>query len=118
MPATPLHGWQMTEPASFDVPDDLLPIAAIARAWPAKKGGVSPGLVFRFADKGRRGVVLRTLDVPGVGLCSCQQWVKDFIAALNRPQVTQRGPAKTSTFHKPRLRDLGNRRPPSATESM
>lgn len=108
----------MTEPSSCDVPDDLLPIAAIARAWPAKKGGVSPGLVFRFADKGRGGVVLRTLYVPGVGLCSCQQWVRDFIAACNAPEPTQRSSATSAMARKPRLRDLVARKPEARTDSV
>lgn len=116
--AVPIDGQQMPERTFSEVPDDLFPIAVIARRWPAKAGGISPGAVFRFANRGRKGVLLRVLDVPGVGLCSCMQWVKEFIATCNPPERTDRSAANSSTPQKPRLRDLVSRRQESRNDSV
>lgn len=100
----------MKECSTSEVPDDLWPIAVVARRWPGKDGGISPGAVFRFAKRGRRGVLLRVLEVPGVGLCSCLLWVRDFIAACNAPTLG-RGGSSFGSPRKPRLRDRVRRNP-------
>lgn len=100
----------MDESNQSRVPDDLWPIAVIARRWPGKDGGISPGAVFRFAKRGRRGVLLRVIEVPGVGLCSCHSWVREFIAACNATRIG-RVEAPLGCSRKPRLRDRALRRP-------
>lgn len=63
-------------------------------------------------------MLLRVIDVPGVGLCSCQQWVKEFIAACNAPEPTKRSAATSAMARKPRLRDLVAGKPEVRNDSV
>ncbi len=61
----------------------LLRVVEIARGWPGKPSGISPSAVFRLGKRGSGGTKLKLVRVPGVGLCSCFAWVRDFIDACN-----------------------------------
>lgn len=63
-------------------------VVAIARGWPGKPDGISPSAVFRLGKRGSRGIKLKLVRVPGVGLCSCFAWVIEFIDACNRGPAT------------------------------
>lgn len=80
---------------------DLIPLDDVCRLLPAR---THRSTVFRWAQKGRRGVRLRVVAVGGTK-CTTEAWLMAFFAAVedargSSPAAVQ--PVRTSTSNEPR----------------
>jgi hypothetical protein len=83
---------------------DAFPLARVPDHMPATASGkrLHRHIAFRWALRGARGVLLRTIEVPGVGKCTTKQWLAEFVALVNAAAVAA---APTGTAPpKPRCR--------------
>jgi hypothetical protein len=68
---------------------DFFPLSEAARYFPRPGGRkVSVKTLYRWASRGMRTGKLRTLKL-GQQVCTCEDWVRAFIAELNRPPAEQ-----------------------------
>jgi hypothetical protein len=63
---------------------DYKTFRATAAGWPGTDGkGIHPACVYRFHSAGIAGVRLRALRLPGVGLVTTDDWVREFVEAVS-----------------------------------
>jgi hypothetical protein len=75
------------------------------RVWPGRRGKpLNIAVYHRLAQKGSRGVKLRTVHVPSVGRCTCMAWIADFLREINAPAPAA-DPAPRGRVRRTLLRD-------------
>ena len=80
-----------SSPLDVDI-NDLFHLKKACVDWPARDRPLALGVVYRWAQKGRRGIRLRTVEVPGVGKCTTERWIREFVEAVNAPIDTATSP--------------------------
>jgi hypothetical protein len=83
--------------------DHLIPLTEAAKKIPGRRPGkaVSRSTLERWRTRGVRGVVLRTVRV-GATVCTCHEWVREFLERLNAPRAGEPPPQVRSLSQRER----------------
>ena len=86
LPAREPLGSSSRQAESPEVPplDQLIPLAELPKWVPPAPGGrrLHCHVPYRWASSGLRGVILRTISLPGTGKATTLEWYRQFVAEL------------------------------------